>query len=388
MLTTALFDPDVPRGWTRAPGHNPTVSILVRRALRKLDEGLKERDAEKAEESLGAALAQVALCLHLRRSLHQDMFIEYVRGAALVGLKELGLGADHLDAAIYHAVASGDLFAGGELADRLGAALRGMGEYGEALDVYRDGLGYLEHLPGVTPLQHPSIMRLQLGLSAMLQATERYDEALVQLAVARAAATTLDDDESLAGIDYTEALVQRAQGHPLPALGRILAAQQGFAATDSRLCQLMLGRTYAMTAQIAMDVAEMYVQRGSLARPSTYLELAGTFSRRGLAAASASGERGARFWSLLAEAQLARVSGRAGSARIVLEPLLHEAAQLHDPYLIIYVHTAIGQDYAASGDDEYAAVHFRHAMHQAETVSAAADGRVARLALLRAGLEH
>jgi tetratricopeptide (TPR) repeat protein len=388
MLTTALFDPDVPRSWMRAPGHNPTVSILIRRALRKLREGLEGRDAERAENALGEALAQVAPCLHLRRSPHQDMFLAYVRGAALVGLKEFGLGAEHLYAAVYYAEACGDLFAGAELADQLGKALRGIGEYCEALDVYRDGLSYLERLPGLTPLQHPSAMHLQLGLSAVLQATERYDEALVQLTIARAAATTLDDDETLAGIDYTEALVLRAQGHPLPALGRILAAQEGHVAADSRLSRLMLGRTYAMVAQIAIDVAEMYVQRGSLARPSTYLELAGIFSRRGLAAARASGDPGARFSSVLAEAQLARVSGRAGSARIVLEPLLNEAAQLHDPYLILHVHTAIGQDYAASGDDERATAHFRQAMHQAEAVSGTADGRVARLALLRAGTGH
>ncbi|HEV2235210.1 MAG TPA: hypothetical protein VGR57_00990, partial [Ktedonobacterales bacterium] len=117
---------------------------------------------------------------------------------------------------------------------------------------------------------------------------------------------------------------------------------------------------------------------------STYIDLAGSFARQGLALARATGEPGARFFGLMAQARHARASGRLGSARILLEPLLAEAERMRDPRYAIQVHTAIGQDHTAHGDHERALAHFRRAMRDAEALGDYSVGGPARRALVRA----
>ncbi|HEV2237263.1 MAG TPA: hypothetical protein VGR57_11435, partial [Ktedonobacterales bacterium] len=255
MLKSALTDPDLPP-WPAAPGHNADVSRLIRTALRRYAAGKAQPFMALAERAYHDAYIVAARCLPLRRSPHQDMFIHYALGSALVGLEHLSEGIGHLDAAVSAAEASGDLWASAELADVLGVALRGLGRYLDAEDVYRDGLAALEDLRSATPLQHPSGLRLQVGLAAMLQANERFDEAPARVMIARAGAIALGDREAQAGMDLTEANVQRARGNPHAALALILAARDGYVAVgETRVSRLMLGRVQAFAAEMALDVA-------------------------------------------------------------------------------------------------------------------------------------
>jgi hypothetical protein len=71
------------------------------------------------------------------------------------------------------------------------------------------------------------------------------------------------------------------------------------------------------------------------------------------------------------------------SAIPLLTPLLTDAERYGDSSLAIQVHTAIGQDYAARGDQEHARDHYRRAHQGASECGAHFIGAFAQRELIR-----
>jgi tetratricopeptide (TPR) repeat protein len=384
LFRSSLTDPRDPR-WLDAPGHNDVVMQLLGDAYGFIQRGATQPEAYKD------ALAIAGHCARLRRSTHQNMLIFFALGMAYAGLSAMDRAAESYDEALNDAQVGSDWSAIAEISDQLGAALRQDGPTGrfeDAAGIYDDGLAALERLGDTAPPAHPSTLPLVFGRAVMLDALEQSATAREHYLIARALATQADDRLMRAGIDYMEANGQRSLGNPHAALPLMLAACDSLDRSATPWAKLVSGRAYAIAAEMALDVAEVFIGRGRLNQPSTYVDLSDSFARQALERARQNGDQGAMFLGQLALARCERVSGHVASSIHVLDPLLLEATRVNSPPDIIMVHTAMGQDHAARGEREPALAHFRLAARLADDTSGMGYlGAVARKALIRASVE-
>jgi tetratricopeptide (TPR) repeat protein len=377
MLNSSIFNPDDPR-WIDQPRHNPKVSRLLAASFARIVEGARNPLAYAEAHRLAAR------CIRLRRSAHQNMLVNVALGLSLESMNHDDMASEAFSMALDSANETGDRAVFVELHDQLGATLRCRGRYEEAASFYQDGLLTLEEVLGAALLHDPLTRHFELGLAVSLTAIGEYEEALQHLAVARELARQAGDAIALAGVDATTANVYTTRGDAHAALPLYLAAHDAYsahAATPSE--RRMLGRMHAITALGLLDVAEVYARRGVNVQGSTYVDLAGTFAQRTLNYVVDVHDPGGLYLGLIARARHERISGRMSSAIHLIEPLLADADRIHDPFLAVQMHTAIGQDHAARGEHERAREAYQRAFQGASACGATYLGEYPKRELLR-----
>lgn len=349
-LDTSLRRPDH-YTWHSQPSYSPVVGQALTGAYLSIH--LSKNDVN----GYIRACAEIEPLLHTPMSRQQYLHVAYVLALAHSAVGSYSSSAEWLDQALEDAVDLDDTGAMVDLLYLRGAINRAISHLREATDDYQDCVSILDHLSEHDPVDPVLMLDLQTQLAGFEFFLGRSEAVEDHLSRARSLIPfTSESVLAAANIEWIQAHLFRLTGQPERALRHALASADVYARYGG---SASIVRIQTLVADVTLDLANAMpfgIDRRALSN------LALSHQRIATQLANDSSDEAGQGLALLSYARYSQMVAKNEDRIATIERVARMAQHLNDDGLLAQSFTTLGNEFAASGNQQAATALYRQVL--------------------------